>query len=145
MEDLKVAERATAQTQVAAIRAGATPDAFVPLFADIAARQKAMQEQQKAASESVTRRVTGQGRARQKNAGPNLPAPLKAMEQAWCVLTSEEIEEHVKRNLLLTRIDKVICQKDGAEMIFLPGLFGKAEEEAEPTLYTTCIGMRTQR
>jgi hypothetical protein len=44
LEDLKAEERATAQAQVAAIRADAAPDAFASLFADIAARRKVLQE-----------------------------------------------------------------------------------------------------
>lgn len=79
---------------------------------------------------------------------------LLALEQAWRVLNSPDIEGYVKRDLLLTVIEKVICQKDGAEVVFRPGVFGEAlntgaktdqEEEGFPTLYTTCMGIRTQR
>lgn len=48
---------------------------------------------------------------------------------------------------LLTLIEKVICRKEGAEVVLLPSVLGetKAEERAESTFYTTCIGIRTHR
>ena len=51
-----------------------------------------------------------------------------------------------KHDLLLTLIQKVICHKDGAEIIFLPGLFDEAgDKDARSNCYTTCMGMSTQR
>lgn len=51
------------------------------------------------------------------------------------------------RDLLLTLIEKVTCRKEGAEVVFLPGVLDepKAEEKTESTLYTTCMGINTQR
>ncbi len=147
LDDLKVEEQATAQAQVAAIRAGASPDAFAPLFADIAARRKALLAQQQPAAMSGAADETGKpGRAGRKSTNVDLKMACLAMEEAWRVLTSEGVEGHVKRDLLLTLVEKVICHKDGAEVVFLPGVFGDAGEgDGVSTLYTTCIGIRTHR
>ena len=153
LEELKVEEQATAQAQVAGIRAGAAPEIYAGMFADIAARRKALHAR-RAASERSTNPVPAQKPATKRTARiktPNMENALQAFEQAWRVLNSPAIEGHIKRDLLLTVIDRVICQKDGAEVVFLPGVFGEAgeqkeaEQKAEPTLYTTCIGIRTQR
>ena len=55
-----------------------------------------------------------------------------------------------KRDILLLLVEKVICHKDGAEVVFHPGVFGenagmRTDEESVPTLYTTCIGISTHK
>ena len=55
---------------------------------------------------------------------------------------------------LLMLIDKVICQKGGADVVFAPGLFDESWGGDGPvgeggvarhTYQTTCIGISTQR
>ena len=73
------------------------------------------------------------------------------MAAAWRVLTSDEVPGVEKRDLLATIVEKVVCQKEGADVVFLPGVFGPLGEEngsqstTIPSLYTTCIGISTQR
>lgn len=141
LEELKAEEQATAQAQIAGIRAGAAPDVYAVMFADIAARRKELQARRAQQEQVPAVRRPKRGRVK----AVDMDMALHVLEQAWRVLTSPEVEGHAKRDLLLTLIDKVICQKGGAEVVFLPGIFGNAEEEAESTLYTTCMGMRTQR
>ena len=146
LEELKAEEKATAQAQVAGIRAGATPDIYAAMFAGIAARRKALQEDLQACLAPPPPRSQ---RKPQREAAAEVA--LLALEQAWRVLNSPDIEGYVKRDLLLTVIEKVICQKDGAEVVFRPGVFGENAEtetnddQSVPTLYTTCIGIRTHR
>lgn len=45
-----------------------------------------------------------------------------------------------KWDLLATIVEWVVCRKKGADVVFLPGVFGTLGEENETnsTLYTTC-------
>lgn len=46
----------------------------------------------------------------------------------------------------MTVVEKVICHKDGVEVVFVPGLFDEAENNgSDLNCYTTCIGINTQR
>jgi site-specific DNA recombinase len=147
LEELKAEETATARAQIAGIRAGAAPDVYAAMFADIAARRKALQQELQASPAPPAPR----SRKKVSSEAAKREVALLALEQAWRVLNSPDVEGHVKRDLLLTVIDKVICQKDGAEVVFRPGVFGEnAETETDkeagvPTLYTTCMGINTQR
>ncbi len=155
LEELKTEEIVTGQAQVAGIRAGASPDIYAAMFADIAGRRRALQQDLQAclAQPASPSRKKASGKKSPGDAAKR-EAALLALEQAWRVLNSPSVEGYVKRDLLLTVIEKVICQKDGAEVVFRPGVFGevtdagaKAEEveESVPTLYTTCIGISTHR
>lgn len=145
LEELKAEEQATAQAQIAGIRAGAAPDVYAAMFADIAdiaARRRQLDAQRlQVDAQRLRREPAAPARTRGRRTGPDAKArrvALQAMEQAWRVLTSPEVEGHVKRDLLLTVIEKVVCRKDGAEVVFLPGALGDAGE-AGSTLHTTCI------
>ena len=146
LEELKAEEIATAQAQVAGIRAGAAPDVYAAMFIEIAARRKALQQGLQSCLTPPEPRLRKKPRSEAAT-----EAALLALEQAWRVLNSPDIEGHVKRDLLLTVIEKVICHKDGAEVVFHPGVFGEnagtrtKNKESVPTLYTTCIGIKTHR
>jgi len=112
------------------------------MFADIALRRRELEARRIQLERPPAIRPMSRRKANLD--AKDLRIVAQAMEQAWRVLTSPDVAGHVKRDLLLTLIEKVVCQKDGAEVVFLPGVFGKAGE-AESTLYTTCIGIRTQR
>ncbi len=141
LSELKAEEQATAQAQIAGIRAGAAPDVYAAMFADIAVRRKALQSRLAQAQHVPAARPTQKGRVKTVN----MDAALGVLEQAWRVLNSPDVEGYVKRDLLLTLVEKVVCQKEGAEVVFLPGVFSEAGEGAEATLYTTCIGIKTHR
>jgi hypothetical protein len=68
---------------------------------------------------------------------------------AWWrkVLSDPNVSDLDKRNLLGTIVQKFICSKEGAEVVFLPGIFGDAGKQAgaNDIFYTTCIGIKTQR
>ena len=145
LEELKAEEIATAQAQVVGIRAGAAPDVYAAMFAGIATRRRALQHDLQACIAPPEPRPRKKPRSDVAS-----EAALLALEQAWRVLNSPDIEGYVKRDLLLTVIEKVICHKDGAEVVFHPGVFGeiagtRTDEESVPTLYTTCIGINTHK
>jgi len=50
--------------------------------------------------------------------------------------TAEELEGVGRRNLLGRVVDKMICHKDGAGVVFAPGVFGA---DAQDTLQTAFI------
>jgi hypothetical protein len=72
-----------------------------------------------------------------------------ALEDALTALTDENVTGPEKRDLLLPIVDKVICHKDGVEVIFAPGLFSPNAEDGtgsdgELIDYTTCIVCKVQ-
>ena len=53
----------------------------------------------------------------------------RALEDARQVLTSPDVEGVVNRDVLLPVVDRVVCHKDGLEVVFAPGFF-ESETEA---------------
>jgi len=52
-----------------------------------------------------------------------------------------------KQDILLLLVEKIVLHKDGAEVVFHPGVFGenagmRTDKERVPTLYTTCMVCR---
>ncbi len=111
-------EAAVIQAQIAGIRAGASPDAYAAVFADIAAQRKDMKDRRG----SIMRRLTGPKPG--KKALPLEPPTFerKALEEPCLVLSSAAVTGHAKRDIVATVIDHVVCQPDGAEVFFLPGV-----------------------
>ena len=143
LAELKVEETAAVQGQIAGIRAGASPDAYRDIFAEIAARRKDLEDRHgrlSVAQGSITRDQTNNAKQRAQS------AVQQALKDAYTALADPEVPGMSKRDILLTIVDKVICHKDGAEVVFHPGLF---DEDAQTTsnlnCYTTCIGIKTQR
>ncbi len=120
-------EVAFVQAQVAGIRAGASPDAYAAVFADIAARRKDLEDRRG----TLTACLRPSKSVRTAPAGDVQKLMLtKARE----VLTSPDVAGVQKRKILGTVVEKVTCQKDGATVHFLPGMIGSEVGETEDTL-----------
>ena len=132
--------------QLVGIRAGASPDAYAPMFADIAARRKDLNGQWGALSGPSRRPKAGKA-----DEGEVMAGMLKA---ALAVLSDLHLPGSEKRNALAPIVDRVICQKGGADVVFAPGLFDESWGGDGPlgegggarhTYQTTCIGISTHR
>ena len=136
-------EAATVQAQIAGLMAGASAGAYAEAFSAIAVRRKDMQDRRGVLSQSVTR-VTG-AKPQGQQAEDLTPTILADVLEA---LTSEELEGVEKRNLVGRVVDKVICHKDGAEVVFAPGVFGADIQDTLQTALTTSyhsVGERSIR
>ncbi len=118
------------QAQMAGMRMGASPDAYAAVFADLAARRKDMEDRR-----GMLRRALDRDRAA---AGPGVAASGRPSDEALrlqgladlrLVLDSPDVATARKRDLLGTVIEKVIPRKDGAEVVYLPGLLDGGEGE----------------
>ena len=73
--------------------------------------------------------------------------PAGMLKAALAVLSDPDVPGSEKRSALAPIVERVICQKGGADVIFAPGLFeepwGKGRDAQ--TYQTTCIGISTQR
>ena len=137
-------EAAAVQAQIAGIQAGASPHAYAAVFADLAARRKDLEDRR---GVLARQQAKGQGGAAQ--------APLEdaelvrgALADAERVLTDPEVAGAKKRQILGMIVQKVVCGKEGARVVFLPGLFGEegdAEGGSRRTPYTTCMGIKTHK
>ncbi len=83
------------------------------------------------------------------------------LRSALAVLSDPAVSGSEKRGALAPIVDRVICQKGGADVVFAPGLFedfwGKnsdflgednilsSETGSRSTYQTTCMGINTQR
>jgi len=114
-------EAAAIQAQIAGIRAGASPDAYAAVFADLAARRKDLED---------ARGVMSQALARSRGAKPSTARPTRedafqrGLEDVHRALTSEHVPNDQKRKLIGTLIETVTPHADGADVCWLPGLFG---------------------
>ena len=147
IEALKAEQGAVVRAQIAGIQAGASPDAYADAFAGIVARRSELEaRRRRLLSEALPRKPK-----REPSPAQAQGAVSRAMAAAWRVLTSDEVPGVEKRDLLATIVEKVVCHKEGADVVFLPGVFGPLGEEngsqstTIPSLYTTCIGISTQR
>ncbi len=144
LEKLRTEEATTIQAQIAGMRAGASPDAYATVFADIALRRKDMENRRGELSRAIS--------------SPAAPVPSasevyteKALADTLKVLTADEITGSEKHDAAMQIVNRVVCRKDGAEVVFMPGLFGENQaipggsEAGESIVQTTCIGMRTQK
>ncbi len=124
---LKQEESATVQAQIAGIQAGASPDAYAAAFADLAARRKDLEDRRGA----IASRLDATGRT-QKMAGPPRAQPnthelgKQALSDMARVLSSDTLPGREKRDLLGGVISHVICQPEGADVYYLPGVFPAA-------------------
>ena len=144
---LTAEQEVAVRAQVAGIMAGASPDAYASLFADIAARRKDMEDRRGRVTALLSARREGRGQGRVQQVSEAL---RRALEDAWQVLTDPAVPGVTKRDILLPIVEKVVCHKDGVEVVFAPGLFSQSTKEGaegggELIDYTTCIGINTQR
>ena len=160
---VKGEEQSAVTAQLAGIRAGASPEAYAAVFADIAARRKDLEGKRKALSGSPGRSKAG------KTDDGTVMAEL--LRSALAVLSDPAVPGSEKRTALSPIVERVICRKGGADVVFAPGLFeepwgkdnnlwskdniGKGgldkdgslsgEENTRQTYQTTCMGINTQR
>lgn len=143
---IKADEQAAVQAQVAGMRAGASPDAYAAVFADIAARRKDLEGRRGALS----------GRARCPKPGKTGDGEVVAgmLKAALAVLSNPDVPGHEKRSALAPIVERVVCRKGGADVVFAPGLFDGpwgegddlwSKDGARSTYQTTCIGISTHR
>lgn len=119
LKELADQEAATVAAQVRGIMAGASADAYAVFFADIAAKRKDLED----------RRGQLTTRLNMRRLGRKSPQLIRSDRQKHLidtreVLTSEDVSGAEKRDLLGTIIEKVVCQKGGADIYFLPGVVG---------------------
>lgn len=148
---LKSEEQSAVAAQLAGIRAGASPEAYAAVFAGIAARRKDLEEKRGALSGPL--RISKGGK---KGAGDIMAGMLRA---ALAVLADPDIPGFEKRSALSPIVERVICRKGGADVVFAPGLFDEpwgegndlwskdpcSKDGTRQTYQTTCIGIRTHR
>lgn len=142
LDQLKKEEAAAVQGQIAGIRAGASPDAYREIFADIAARRKDLEDRRGRLSVALAepKRENVDKQQRVKN------AVQQALSDAYRVLSDPEVPGVTKRDILMTLVEKVICHKDGVEVVFVPGLFEEAENNgSDLNCYTTCMVCKVHR
>ncbi len=124
---LKQEESATVQAQIAGIQAGASPDAYAAVFADLAARRKDLEDRRGA----IASRLDAAGRT-QKMAGPTTAQPntqefsKQALSDMARVLSSDTLPGREKRDLIGSIISHVVCRPEGADVYYLPGVFPAA-------------------
>ena len=126
LSELSAQEAAAIQAQIAGIRAGASPDAYASVFADLAARRKDWESRRGELSRSVR---AGEPKAKRGGEGAEATVQQEAVHRQAVadvrrVLTSPLVPGSEKRDALGMIVDKVICRRGGAEVVFLPGVLG---------------------
>ena len=122
LKQLEARQTATVQAQIAGIMSGAPADAYNAVFAQIAGEREGLEARRVSLA-----RVTS---ARQGGGAMAEPVDLaRVLADTRRVLTSEFVSGPEKRDALGLIIERVICQKQedghaGADVVFLPGLFG---------------------
>jgi site-specific DNA recombinase len=140
LERLRTQETAAVQAQIAGIRAGASPDAYAKVFADIAAERKDIENQRGLLSIRCRRSGEQQACVVAKPAGG---AEL-ALSGTLSVLRSDVITGAEKRSLVGTVVEKVICRKEGGDVYFRPEALGQdlTTDASRSTFQTTCVVCR---
>ena len=116
-------EAASVQAQIAGIRAGASPEVYAAVFADVAARRKDLEDRRGVLAAKVRR--TSPSRA----SLPQEDVWTLMLAKARDVLSSPDVAGAEKRKILGSVVEKVVCQKQGAMVYFLPGVIGAEQED----------------
>ncbi len=116
-------QAAAVKAQIAGIMAGAEPSAYAAVFAEIAEERKALEEQRKALEASAGTKAVRTATPPQPQQG--LP---KLLADARRVLASEAVPGDRKREIIAAIIERVYPAKDGARVVFLPGVFDGGED-----------------
>jgi hypothetical protein len=116
-------------------RAGASPDAYSEIFADIAVQRKDFENQRGILSRQI------------KNSRNGNTSDHPTIDQLWQkgftetveVLNSEIVTGAEKRGLVGRVIERIVCHKEGGDVYFAPGVFGRTEGEngSRSTFQTT--------
>jgi len=137
LRSLEERSAATVKAQIAGVMAGADPGAYNSVFADMAAERKDLEDRRGVLARMLTAKT-----ASPKERAGDKPDFTVLLEKARLVLTAEDVAGEVKRNIVGTVIEKVICLKAsdksaGAEIIFLPGVFDGAFPNGFPDTLQT--------
>ena len=136
LEQLGQEQAAAVKAQIAGIMQGVSPDAYAEVFASIAAWRKDMEDRRGALSR-VAKMQKSAGATRQEEAGREV-----FLRDVHKSLSSPFVTEAEKRALVGRVVEKVVCQKGGADVVFLPGLFGEvcaqAALETKLSVLTAC-------
>lgn len=133
------------QAQIAGLAAGASPQAYAEVFAELAARRALLQDRHGVLAQSLARAMGASQPGRGKKKADLKPAILADVYEA---LTSEYLEGVEKRNLIGRVVDRVICHKDGAEVVFSSGVFGADITDTLQSIFTVSskrVGQRSIR
>jgi hypothetical protein len=102
LDQLKKEEATAVQGQIAGIRAGASPDAYREIFADIAARRKDLENRRGELSRCVASvAVDSDGRSDEA-------LTQQALADALNVLTSEETAGSLKHGAVMQIVDRIV-------------------------------------
>jgi site-specific DNA recombinase len=141
VEQLRTEESAAVQAQIAGMRSGASPDAYAAVFADIAARRKDLENRRGELNRCLaSAEADPEGRSDQA-------ITQRALADALGVLTSGAVAGNRKHDAVMQIVDRVVCLKTGAEVYFIPGIFGEnktASDGREAILQTTCMVCRIE-
>ncbi len=119
LKDIETKQGAAVKAQIAGIMAGASPDAYASVFAEIAEERKSLEDRQSALSRASRTRQPSQV-VQQEQTGRQA-----ILDDVYRVLTSQHITDAEKRAVVGRVIERVTCQKDGADVTFVSGLFGE--------------------
>jgi len=130
LADLAADDLLAVQAQMAGMKAGASPDAYAAVFAELAGRRKDMEDRRG----QVSRLLAGRNRATEDEEGKkayNMASSdsvvfgpqwtAKALEEAALVLSAPDVPGETKRDIIGMVVEQVVCRKDGADVHFLPG------------------------
>ena len=125
-------QAATVKAQIAGIMAGADPAAYAALFGELAAERKDLEDRRGVVSR-LLRDGKEAGKAKLSAGGGDLKEG-DVLQDVGFVLAAPDVTGAVKRDILGTVIERVICRrgednKAGAEIVFRAGVFGEAEAE----------------
>ena len=96
------------------------------MFADIALRRKDMENRRGELSRAISSPATLRRQARRAKC-----TLRRALADTLTVLTGRRrLSGSEKHDAAMRIVNRVICRKDGAEVVFMPGLFG--ENQATP-------------
>ena len=146
LEKLSERQLATAQAQVAGLMVGAETAPYLSLLADIAAERKDLEDRRGQIAKSLralkqtdpTKEKGSAASRRESGAGSDTETDLalQALNDAALVLSSPDVPGETKRAIIGMVVSRVVCQRDGAEIYFLPGFapfagLGAGEESAD--------------
>jgi site-specific DNA recombinase len=146
LADLAADDLIAVQAQMAGMKAGASPDAYAAVFAELAGRRKDLEDRrgqmsrllireknndEKNAEQLGTTALAGaEGKKIKGKAdvfGPQWT--IRALEEAALVLSAPDVPGETKRDIIGMVVERVVCRKDGADVHFLPG-FGLPPSES---------------
>jgi len=121
LTDLAQEDLLAARGHMDGLRLNASPTAYATIFADLAARRKDLENRrgQLARRLADKRPVAAGNESPQAGAGRDMA--LQALTEAALVLSAPDVPGETKRAIVGMVVERVVCQRDGAEVYFQPG------------------------